>query len=462
VQLIGSPLAVSQIDTIARLCALIVVNPHCGRLSAARRVDLRQGSQTAMREHYCLRIAKGSDRLFHVDIPTLDEFKALALARSDVCVSLYAPTIPAGEMAPTNRTTVRELADEALSRLKETHLDKRRIGPIEEHIRQLVGIGRQDPDADKPRLRQQREQRHHDPERAIDEFWRFQSNGVAVLATPENMRVFRLANQPKALVDVADRFHLTPLLHAMTSPHDILVLALAEESVRVIHAFVNHPPIRIYVQHLPKNAEEATRRPSIDSRSPHRRLQGSEGQKLLLYKYARTVDQVMREGLAGERTPMALAAAEPLASIYRAVNSYPHLLDTTIIGSPVDLTDAQIADAALPILTRLHERSVAAVIALYDEGKPERATTDISEAARAATIGAIAQLVVDLNSFVPGRVSDTGAVSLGQSETDAYSVIDEVAKRAVCSGADVQAADRDELPDHVPLVAILRYPITTE
>ena len=56
--------------------------------------------------------------MFHVDIPTLDEFKALALARSDVCVSLYAPTIPASEMAPTNRTTLRELADEALSRLK--------------------------------------------------------------------------------------------------------------------------------------------------------------------------------------------------------------------------------------------------------------------------------------------------------------------------------------------------------
>jgi hypothetical protein len=400
--------------------------------------------------------------LLHVDIPTLDEFKALALARGDVCVSLYAPTVPASEKARTNRTALRELADEALSRLKETHVDKRRVGPLEDHFRQLVGIDRQHPDADKLRLRQQREQRLHDSERSIDEFWRFQSHGVAVLATPENMRTFRLANKPKALVEVADRFHVTPLLHAMTSPHDILVLALAEESVRVIHAYVNHPPSAIHVQHLPKNAEEASRRPSIDSRSPHRRLQGSEGHKALLQRYARTVDQVICGGLAGQRAPMVLAAAEPLASIYKAVNSYPHLLDATIIGSPVDLTDAQLADAALPMLTRLHERNVAAVIALYNERKPQRATIDISEAARAATIGAIAQLVVDLNSFVPGRVSDTGQVSPVQSDADTYSVIDEVAKRAVCSGADVQAADRDELPDHVPLVAILRYPITTE
>ncbi|MDB5565574.1 MAG: hypothetical protein JWP84_2140 [Tardiphaga sp.] len=101
------------------------------------------------------------------------------------------------------------------------------------------------------------------------------------------MRIFRLPNSPKPLAEVADRLHLTPLIRAMTSPHDIFVLALAEESVRLIHAFANFPPVRLQIPDLPKNAEEATRRPSFHVRAPRRRLQNLEGEKVLLHKYVR-------------------------------------------------------------------------------------------------------------------------------------------------------------------------------
>ena len=42
-------------------------------------------------------------------------------------------------------------------------------------------------------------------------------------------------------------------------------------------------------------------------------------------------------------------------------------------------------------------------------------------------------------------------------DAETYSVVDEIARRAVCSGAHVLGARRDELPDRAPLVAILRY-----
>ena len=74
-----------------------------------------------------------------------------------------------------------------------------------------------------------------------------------MLATPETMRTFRLPERLKAVAEVADRFHLTPLIRAMTSPHEAYVLALAEESIRLIHVFVNLPPVRVQVAGLPKN-----------------------------------------------------------------------------------------------------------------------------------------------------------------------------------------------------------------
>ena len=95
-------------------------------------------------------------------------------------------------------------------------------------------------------------------------------------------------------------------------------------------------------------------------------------------EYARTVHDAVREALAGRSTPMVLAAAEPMLSIYRAVNTYPHLIAEAIEGAPDHRSDAQLGDAALPILDRLYRNEVTGVLALYDALKPYRATSDVS------------------------------------------------------------------------------------
>ena len=195
--------------------------------------------------------------MLHIDIPTLAEFKALAAIKSDTCVSLYVPTSPSAERARQNRIALEDLAALALSQLKEGGTDKRAIAPIEEHLRHLAGADKDDTDDDKIRKLQNKKP---DP---IDAFWKFQGHGLAVLATPKMMRTFRLPYRPKPLAEAADRFHLAPLVRAMTSPQDIFVLALAEKGVRLVRAFVNLPPARIHVPELPKSGEEAAHRAGL-------------------------------------------------------------------------------------------------------------------------------------------------------------------------------------------------------
>jgi hypothetical protein len=397
--------------------------------------------------------ARSEGPMLHIDIPTLADFKALAQIKGETCVSLYLPTSPLGDSAKVNRTAFKDLAKEALSQLKEAGTDKRKISVFEQRFEPLAGPQHDVQDEDKIRKLQRAKP---DP---IDEFWHYQANGLAVLATPDMMRMFRLPNSPKPLAEVADRFHLTPLIRAMTSPHDVFVLALAEESVRLIHAFANFPPERLQVPNLPRNAEEATRRPSFHVRAPRRRLQNLEGEKVLLQQYVRKVEQAIHSVLAGHNTSLVLAAEEPLASMFRSVNTYPRLADEMIEGNPGQITDAELEDAAIPILDRLYSRELKAVIALYDQLKPRRATTDVSYAAHAATAGVIDQLLVDLDAVVPGLVSDIdGSVIYSASDDpETYSIVDEVARRALSTGARVLGARKEELPDHAPLAAILRY-----
>jgi hypothetical protein len=391
--------------------------------------------------------------MLHIDIPTLEEFKALAQIKGDTCVSLYLPTSPLGTSAKFNRTAFKDLAKEALAQMKEADVDKSKIAVFEERFAHLAGPEHDVQDEDKIRKLQRAKP---DP---IESFWHYQANGLAVLTTTSLTRMFRLPNAPKPLAEVADRLHLTPLIRAMTSPHDIFVLALAEESVRLIHAFVNFPPERLQVPNLPKNAEEATRRPSFHVRAPRRRLQNLEGEKVLLQKYVRQVEHTIYNVLSQQNAPLVLAAAEPMASMFRSLNTYPRLADETIEGNPEQRTDAELEDAAIPILDRLYSRELKAVIALYDQLKPRRATTDVSYAAHAATAGAVDQLLVDLDAVIPGLVSDLdGSVTYAASDdAETYSVVDEVARRALSTGARVLGARKEELPERAPLTAILRY-----
>ena len=391
--------------------------------------------------------------MLHIDIPGLEEFKALAQVKGETCISLYLPTSPLGSSAKVHRTAFKELARDALSQLKEAGIDKAEITAFAEQFDRLAGAEHDVQDED-----ELRKQQHAKPD-PVESFWHYQANGLAVLATSGATRTLRLPNSPKPLAEVADRFHLTPLIRAMTSPHDVYVLALAKESVRLVHAFANFSPERLQVRSLPANAEEATRRPSVHVRAPRGKLQNLEGEKVLLQQYVRKVEHAVHGVLAGRNTPLVLAAAEPLASMFRSVNTYPGLADEMIEGNPDQTTDAELEDAAIPILDRLYSRDLAAVIARYDELKPRLATTDVSYAAHAATAGAIDQLLVDLDAVVPGLVSDVdGSVTYAASDdAETYSVIDEIARRALCSGARVMGARKDELPDRAPLTAILRY-----
>jgi hypothetical protein len=420
----------------------------------AIKADGRRAGHTLRRgrnEGLCA--APNEGPMLHIDIPTLEEFKALAQVKGETCVSLYLHTSPLRENVRANRIAFRDIAREALSQLKEAGADKNKIAVFAEQFDHLAGLDHDDKDGDKIRKRQRAK-----PDE-IEAFWHTQANGLAVLATASTMRTFRLPDAPKPLAEVADRLHLTPLIRAMTSPHDAFVLALAEESVRLIHVFANFPPERLQVPDLPRNADEATRRPSVHVRAPRGRLQNLEGEKVLLHQYARKVEQAVSDVVAGRNAPLVLAAAEPLASIFRSVNTYPRLVDEMIDGNPDQVSDGELEDAAIPILDRLYSRELKAAIALYDELKPRRATTDISYAAHAATAGAIDQLLVDLDAVVPGLVSDVdGSVTYSASDdAETYSVVDEVARRALFTGARVMGARSEELPDRAALAAILRY-----
>jgi hypothetical protein len=371
----------------------------------------------------------------HIDIPTRAEIAALLDERDSASVSIYLPTSPLPQDADADRLEFKNLAADAVAQLEAAGADRAAVAGVREHADDLLDD---------------------------DEFWTRMASSLAAFVTPDGVRTFRLPNRLTSMVEVSDRMHLKPLLRSVTFPQAAVVLALAQGSVRLIEVARDVPPEEIPVADLPSDVASAVGKASIGDRTAAGRIQGSEGQKVRMRQFARLVDRAIRPVVAGLGVPLILAGAEPLASIYRSVNSYPGLADEGIAGNPEGASDQDLADAARAVLDRLYSAELAEVRGLFEARVSQgRGATDLTDVARAATFGAVDTLLVDIDQAVPGFVDEeSGAVTLDDGDDAAnYGVVDELARRVLLSGGRVLALRSDDIPGETATAAILRYPV---
>ena len=366
----------------------------------------------------------------HTDIPTRSELERLLGARDAPCISIYLPTSPLTQEAQADRIELKNLATEAARQLEASGADRRAAADVRESLDELVDD---------------------------EDFWAMQARSLAVFASPSGLRTFRLPNRLTSAVEVADRFYVKPLLRAVTFPQAAFVLALAAGSVRLVEVTPEGPPYPVAVPDMPADLDHA--RVKLAGRTQSARLPGAEPEQLRLRQFARRVDQALRGVLTGLELPLILAATEPLSSIYRSLNSYPHLVEPGIPGTPEGTPDAELAAAGRTVLDEVYARELAAIRDLFElRFSHERASADLATVARAATYGAVDTLVVDIDEQLPGYVDeDTGAVEPAAEDASSYGVTDEIARRVLLAGGRVLAVRADDVPSNGPVAAILRY-----
>jgi hypothetical protein len=179
-------------------------------------------------------------------------------------------------------------------------------------------------------------------------------------------------------------------------------------------------------------------------------------------QYARQVDAALRPVLSGRDIPLILAATGRLASVFRTVNTYPHLVADTIEESPDRLTEAELSQRARPVLDAAYALELSTLKQLYETRTGQnRTTTDMADAAHAATFGRIEALMVDIDTVVPGRLDEeTGKLTLAkEAGPGSYGVVDEIAARTLAMGGRVLGVRREDIPGGGELAAILRYAV---
>jgi hypothetical protein len=371
--------------------------------------------------------------LLHTDIPTIEQVDQLMAERNPASVTIYLPT-DTTSTGEHERLELKNLITEAVAGLHAQGVDKRVVAEVEDELLDLVDDV---------------------------EIWPYMARSLAIFATPEGVQTFRLPNHLNAHVQVADRFFVKPLMRSITFPHLGYVIALSQNETRLLEVLPEGASYRVDVDGLPSSMDHALASMGTGGRAPRGRISGAEGAKVRMVQYSRKINQALRSVLDGE-SPLIIAGTEPLVSIFRASSTYPYLTEQAITGNPETTSDADLTTEARAILDDTYAAEVQEQLGLFQQRRSSnRATSQLSEVAIAATMGMVDTVFVDIDDNVMGRMDpDSGAVEFSDdNDPEAYGLVDEIVRRVWRTGGSVVAVRRDEVPDGETVAAILRYPL---
>ena len=307
-------------------------------------------------------------------------------------------------------------------------------------------------------------------------FWQYRGDGLALFHSRDTVRQFRLPMRFEALVVVANRFHLKPLISLFTEDSGFYVLALSQNEIRLIEGN-RYGAWEVELEDIPASLTEA-----LKYDAPERQFQfhsktpagiggrrhavffahgvGPDDSKDDICRYLQQIDKGLKEVLGQSRAPLILAGVDYLVSIYRGINSYPNLLGEGIIGNPELLSPEELRVRAWklvqPRFLKAREEAIAQYKQLAGTG---RTSQEISEIVPAAAQGRVEKLVVALDVQVWGSfLPDRGNVELHDGPAaGSEDLLDRAAIETLLNGGKVYTASPGALPDNVPIIALFRY-----
>lgn len=277
------------------------------------------------------------------------------------------------------------------------------------------------------------------------------ARAVAIFATARELESYVLPTSPEPWVGVGDRFLIGPLLEGVLGLHPpVMVLALSESEVRLIDASAR-PVAALDVAGLPRDFEDALALDLTNDRQTLSHLRTSEDPKERLLQYARVIDEAIEPVLRREGALLVIAAAEPLASIFRAATRHPLVAASTIVGNHDGDSPFELADLAGPAIEQHRRAGVEAQLARFAES-PARGlvAAEIHEIAERARVGAVDTLFVDVDRRHPLDAETT----FGPATID---LVDEIVRSALATDATIVPVRAIDLPTTDPVAAVLRY-----
>jgi len=370
-----------------------------------------------------------------------DEIQTLIQTSHGPCVSIFMPTLRAGD---TQQNPIRF---------------KNLLRSAEER---LAGWGLRNGDAEALL----------DPARRLMDdraFWEHQEEGLALFRSPDLFKTYRLPLALRELSVVEDRFHVKPLFPLLSGDGHFYVLALSLKSIRLILAS-RFSAREVDLGDIPKSFQEAmgglTRQFSqLQAGTFPGHGMAEDDLKAEIVKYFQIVDDGLNHlGVDIDRdAPFVLAGVEHLLPRYREASKLPHVLDEGLTGNVDGWSAEQLRDKAWeiaePVLLADRRKAAERFGDLRGTG---RTSTQLDEILPAAHDGRVDTLFTARGVRVWGSYDPQERAARFQDDQDrqvhgSEDLIDRAAVQTFLNGGTVWAVEQQEVPEGYAVAAVFRY-----
>jgi len=392
-----------------------------------------------------------------VNIPSAARLRMLAEYPEAICISLFLSTGRIGGETGQDQLKLRHALQEI----------ERRLKPYGLHARE-------------------REQLMAPLEALLDNesFWLHAARGLAIFRSPDLFRTYRLPNTLREQVMVGEHFSLKPLFPFISGDNRFYVLALSQNEVRLFEATRSSVRLLDLPDTVPQSLAQTLQYDEAENqleyhssasgatvgrggRHPaifHGQGVGIDDTKDHLQRYCQQIDRGLHDLLHAEEEPLVLVGVEYLQSIYRQINSYPHLLAVGVAGNPDRLKAEAIHRQAWGVVEAFFQRPRQEAVARYQQYREtERASAEVSKILPAAYYGQVESLFVAGDRELWGRFDQANNIMYIHREAanGDEDLLDRAAVQTFLHEGVVYVVEQAEMPDCALMAAVFRYPLSS-
>ncbi|WP_173932626.1 hypothetical protein [Chelativorans sp. Marseille-P2723] len=361
------------------------------------------------------------------------------------CLSLYQPTFRSFPDRQQNKTRFRNLVKELEQSLRQKYSD-RESEPLLRPFHELT---------------------------EDTEFWHHPRDGLAIFATVDIFKVYRLQRLVGEMAIAANSFHAKPLMRILQSADRYHILGLNREEVRLFEGNRYALDEVETGPGFPRTSDEVVKGRDDDPEQRNRAY-GPAGQNVQhgtdsrqafldaqMEQFFRMVDEaVLEEYSQPSKMPLLLAALPEQQPLFRSVSNNPYLIETGLDVHPSALSIEELRERAWQLVLPIYLNRLGRLVEQFGASRSEeRGSADVAEIARAVVAGRVETLLVDADRVVPGRFDpDTGAIEFAKlDEPGVDDLLDDLGEHTLKTGGEVVIVPAERMPTDTGLAAIYRF-----
>lgn len=307
-------------------------------------------------------------------------------------------------------------------------------------------------------------------------FWNHTLDGLAVLASSDLFRVYRLQRPVAEFAVVADSFHTKPLMRIVQSADRYQILGLNRQEARLYEGNRDALDQIELPANIPTNLEDAlSEDPAGEKRAARSSFNADafgattrHGKDMHQHaidrdteRFFRIVDRAILENYSRPNgIPLFLAALPEHHNLFRRISQNPYLASEAIDVHPDSISIEELQKRTWDIMLPRYLERLAGLVNAFKEARSKGlGTDDLDEAAAAAIGGRIATLLIEADRIIPGRIdTETGSISrddLDNPEVD--DLLDDLGELVIRTGGEVIIVPQERMPSQTGIAATYRF-----